>query len=280
MKKLNKFLFALGSVASLASLPLIAAKCGGTKEESKPEANKNPKDPNPGNKDPNTKNKINLSSLESSVVDKIKKSIKNNNVEQAEILDILKEVKGLETLRFGDFKTLDFKDFKLTIEANTSSSLIEGKFEFSEEIKKEENAKLKTELNMFLKEKLVANVKVKRADLIDSLDFDNVKTKADLYDVKEEIKDFINDYYSVFREKLNVLSRNVDFNFKEVSEDELRLFIPEEWLLEIEKETKQEDKHKVFEQLLLNTQVIKEALQAQYQEQTKEVEKLFNTTLK
>ncbi|PZV97737.1 variable surface lipoprotein [Metamycoplasma auris] len=33
MKRLNKFLLTLGSVASLASLPLIAANCGGTKKE-------------------------------------------------------------------------------------------------------------------------------------------------------------------------------------------------------------------------------------------------------
>nr|WP_307927474.1 variable surface lipoprotein [Mycoplasmopsis bovis] len=36
MKK-SKFLL-LGSVASLASIPFIAAKCGETKEEKKPEA--------------------------------------------------------------------------------------------------------------------------------------------------------------------------------------------------------------------------------------------------
>ncbi|PZW01542.1 variable surface lipoprotein [Metamycoplasma auris] len=35
MKKLNKFLIALGSVSSLAALPLIAASCDKTKEESK-----------------------------------------------------------------------------------------------------------------------------------------------------------------------------------------------------------------------------------------------------
>ncbi|WP_152414864.1 variable surface lipoprotein, partial [Metamycoplasma auris] len=33
MKKINKILLALGSVASLASLPLVAASCDGTKEE-------------------------------------------------------------------------------------------------------------------------------------------------------------------------------------------------------------------------------------------------------
>ncbi|PZV97735.1 variable surface lipoprotein, partial [Metamycoplasma auris] len=47
MKKLNKFLLTLGSVSSLAALPLIAANCGGTKnEESKPTTPKEPKTPN------------------------------------------------------------------------------------------------------------------------------------------------------------------------------------------------------------------------------------------
>nr|WP_307936706.1 variable surface lipoprotein [Mycoplasmopsis bovis] len=38
MKK-SKFLL-LGSVASLASIPFVAAKCGETKEEKKPEVDK------------------------------------------------------------------------------------------------------------------------------------------------------------------------------------------------------------------------------------------------
>nr|WP_318028988.1 variable surface lipoprotein [Mycoplasmopsis bovis] len=45
MKK-SKFLL-LGSVASLASIPFVAAKCGETKEEKKPEADK-PADKQPG----------------------------------------------------------------------------------------------------------------------------------------------------------------------------------------------------------------------------------------
>ncbi|ENY69082.1 Hypothetical protein, predicted lipoprotein [Metamycoplasma auris 15026] len=42
MKKINKFLLALGSVASLAAMPLIAANCGGTKNEQKTPSEKNP----------------------------------------------------------------------------------------------------------------------------------------------------------------------------------------------------------------------------------------------
>nr|WP_307936181.1 variable surface lipoprotein [Mycoplasmopsis bovis] len=43
MKK-SKFLL-LGSVASLASIPFVAAKCGETKEEKKPETHKGPEAP-------------------------------------------------------------------------------------------------------------------------------------------------------------------------------------------------------------------------------------------
>nr|WP_307937202.1 variable surface lipoprotein [Mycoplasmopsis bovis] len=46
MKK-SKFLL-LGSVASLASIPFVAAKCGETKEEKKPEARQTKADKQPG----------------------------------------------------------------------------------------------------------------------------------------------------------------------------------------------------------------------------------------
>ncbi|ENY69083.1 Hypothetical protein, predicted lipoprotein [Metamycoplasma auris 15026] len=69
MKKLNKFLLALGSVASLASMPLIAAKCGGTKEEAKkPEAN----DPNANNSQ-NGRNKDNNSSEKNNAIEEVLK---------------------------------------------------------------------------------------------------------------------------------------------------------------------------------------------------------------
>ncbi|ENY68751.1 Hypothetical protein, predicted lipoprotein [Metamycoplasma auris 15026] len=44
MKKINKILLAVGSVTSLVSLPLVAANCGGTKEEAKKPETKDPKD--------------------------------------------------------------------------------------------------------------------------------------------------------------------------------------------------------------------------------------------
>nr|WP_307917991.1 variable surface lipoprotein [Mycoplasmopsis bovis] len=52
MKK-SKFLL-LGSVASLASIPFVAAKCGETKEEKKPEEGKNPDQNTEPGKNPET----------------------------------------------------------------------------------------------------------------------------------------------------------------------------------------------------------------------------------
>nr|WP_318031096.1 variable surface lipoprotein [Mycoplasmopsis bovis] len=52
MKK-SKFLL-LGSVASLASIPFVAAKCGETKEEKKLEAGTNPDQSTPANPDQGT----------------------------------------------------------------------------------------------------------------------------------------------------------------------------------------------------------------------------------
>ncbi|WP_233736057.1 hypothetical protein [Mycoplasmopsis agalactiae] len=46
-------------------------------------------------------------------------------------MDVLKKVQGLESLRLGDIKTVEFKDNKLIIEANKDSKLVSGKYEFS-----------------------------------------------------------------------------------------------------------------------------------------------------
>ncbi|ENY68867.1 Hypothetical protein, predicted lipoprotein [Metamycoplasma auris 15026] len=56
MKKINKFLLALGSVASLASMPLIAANCGGN-DKTKDDKSENKDKDGDGNKNPETDNK-------------------------------------------------------------------------------------------------------------------------------------------------------------------------------------------------------------------------------
>ncbi|WP_233736071.1 hypothetical protein [Mycoplasmopsis agalactiae] len=45
-------------------------------------------------------------------------------------MDVLKKVQGLESLRLGDIKTVEFKDNKLIIEANKDSKLVSVNMSF------------------------------------------------------------------------------------------------------------------------------------------------------
>ncbi|MCE6079207.1 hypothetical protein J7890_03700 [Mycoplasmopsis agalactiae] len=74
-------------------------------------------------------NKIDLNKLEESVKQELNKLAKNNVLFEM-CLDVLKKVQGLESLRLGDIKTVEFKDNKLIIEANKDSKLVSGKYEF------------------------------------------------------------------------------------------------------------------------------------------------------
>ncbi|WP_318033805.1 variable surface lipoprotein [Mycoplasmopsis bovis] len=83
MKK-SKFLL-LGSVASLASIPFVAAKCGETKEEKKPEADK-PADKQPGDdmKKDNDKSKSDKDKNEKDMTDKDKKDQEKSEKDKVE----------------------------------------------------------------------------------------------------------------------------------------------------------------------------------------------------
>ncbi|UUM25492.1 variable surface lipoprotein [Mycoplasmopsis agalactiae] len=74
-------------------------------------------------------NKIDLDRLEESVKQELNKLAKNYVLSE-DVLDVLKKVQGLESLRLGDIKTVEFKDNKLVIEANKDSKLVSGKYEF------------------------------------------------------------------------------------------------------------------------------------------------------
>ncbi|WP_331706653.1 variable surface lipoprotein [Mycoplasmopsis agalactiae] len=74
-------------------------------------------------------NKIDLNKLEESVKQELNKLAKNNVLFE-DVLDVLKKVQGLKSLRLGDIKTVEFKDNKLIIEANKDSKLVSGKYEF------------------------------------------------------------------------------------------------------------------------------------------------------
>nr|WP_233751925.1 variable surface lipoprotein [Mycoplasmopsis agalactiae] len=147
MKK-SKFLL-LGSVASLAAIPFVAAKCGDTKEEDKKPAekpgegqkdpktpaegsmpadkdkdkkdkedktggststdNKDPKSPGESESAPMASNKIDLKKLEESVKKELNKLAKKNVLSE-DVLDVLKKAKGLESIRLGDLSKVEFSE--------------------------------------------------------------------------------------------------------------------------------------------------------------------------
>ncbi|WP_331696827.1 variable surface lipoprotein [Mycoplasmopsis agalactiae] len=127
MKK-SKFLL-LGSVASMAAIPFVAAKCGGTKEE----GNKNPADTQGGGQTdstPSTSTTVDLSKLDQTIQAQLNKLAKDG-VKKEEVLVILKTVEGLKDIKAEDLSTVEFKDKKLVIAAKEGSKLVSGKYEFS-----------------------------------------------------------------------------------------------------------------------------------------------------
>ncbi|MCE6079201.1 variable surface lipoprotein [Mycoplasmopsis agalactiae] len=127
MKK-SKFLL-LGSLFSLAAIPFVAAKCGGTKEE----GNKNPADTQGGGQTdstPSTSTTVDLSKLDQTIQAQLNKLAKDG-VKKEEVLVILKTVEGLKDIKAEDLSTVEFKDKKLVIAAKEGSKLVSGKYEFS-----------------------------------------------------------------------------------------------------------------------------------------------------
>ncbi|MBT1413852.1 hypothetical protein FCN02_03980, partial [Mycoplasma bovis] len=103
--------------------------------EKKPEADKPAEKPG-GDKNPETdtthakSTKIDLSKLESNIQNELSKLAKDG-VSPEEVLNVLKEVKGLEKLTLLHFDTVEFKGNKLTVKAIEDSNLITGKYEFT-----------------------------------------------------------------------------------------------------------------------------------------------------
>ncbi|ENY68647.1 Hypothetical protein, predicted transmembrane protein [Metamycoplasma auris 15026] len=131
------------------------------------------------------------------LADKYINQKKYDHLEPEDVLDILKAIKGMENLRLGDFEEVIISEYKLIIKANNDSSLVKGQFEYSPRIEKEEIPKLKNELITFLGHKLDPYFKkgIDVIPIIDSLDFDNIQTIHDLFNIREEIRYFIKDYY-------------------------------------------------------------------------------------
>ncbi|WP_280124805.1 hypothetical protein [Mycoplasmopsis bovis] len=108
----------------------------GDKPADKPGENKNPAQNTDQGKNPETdttpakSTKIDLSKLESNIKNELSKLAKDG-VSPEEVLDVLKNVKGLEKLTLLHFSTVEFKGNKLTVEAVEDSNLITGKYEFT-----------------------------------------------------------------------------------------------------------------------------------------------------
>ncbi|MBT1391245.1 hypothetical protein FCM62_03885, partial [Mycoplasma bovis] len=110
-------------------------------EEKKPEADKpsdKPADKPGGDKNPETDTtpakptKIDISKLETNIQNELK-NLAKKDVLSEDIIDVLKKVKGLESIRLGDLSKVEFneEDKKLTIEAHRDSKLITGKYELT-----------------------------------------------------------------------------------------------------------------------------------------------------
>ncbi|UUM25488.1 variable surface lipoprotein [Mycoplasmopsis agalactiae] len=161
MKK-SKFLL-LGTLSSLAAIPFVAAKCGEPKaqEEKKPEADKKPgegKEPGQNTdqgKNPETdttpakSTKIDLSKLETNIQNELKKLAKKDVLSE-DVIDVLKKIKGLESVRLGDLSKVEFNetDKKLTIEAHKDSKLITGKYEFTAQSKTDTTPAKSTKIDL------------------------------------------------------------------------------------------------------------------------------------
>ncbi|MCE6062040.1 variable surface lipoprotein [Mycoplasmopsis agalactiae] len=189
MKK-SKFLL-LGSVASMAAIPFVAAKCGDTKEEEnkKPaempgEGHQDPSAPG-GQTNPSVFTTVDLSKLEQAIKEKLNKLAKEN-VKKEDVIEVLKTVEGLKEIKADDLKTVEFKDKKLVIEAKEGSKLVSGKYEFSAQADSNSSASTTVDLSKLeqaIKEKLnkLAKENVKKEDVIEVL-----KTVEGLKEIKAD----------------------------------------------------------------------------------------------
>ncbi|MCE6056743.1 variable surface lipoprotein [Mycoplasmopsis agalactiae] len=305
MKK-SKFLL-LGSVASLASIPFVAAKCGENKEEEKkPEVDKKPgegKEPGQNTdqgKNPETdttpakSTKIDLNKLEKNIQNELEKLAKND-VSPESVLDILKKVRGLEKLTLGDFSTVEFKDEKLTVKAHKDSKLITGEYEFKVQSIPNKDPLLmhKNKIKEFvfknLKELNVENTSLVTdfEGMFKDLDIDNAKTKDDFARIKDDLKYLFAQWYSSFEES----PFGFDYSESEYKKDDKNnsesnggnpyVHVARELITEVEKEINKnkDNEYEIFATLNYDVQLAKEAIEKQVQEQNQEIEKLFRPIL-
>ncbi|EIN15059.1 Hypothetical protein, predicted lipoprotein [Mycoplasmopsis agalactiae 14628] len=125
--KRTKLLLSLGSLSVFSAIPFIAAKCDDTNEKD----NKNPINPvKPGDTTGDQVTKVELGKLSDKAKEELNKLAKDG-VTKTQVVAVLKTEKGLENLTESDLAKVEFKDNKLTIEADKESKLVSGTYEFT-----------------------------------------------------------------------------------------------------------------------------------------------------
>ncbi|EIN14761.1 Variable surface lipoprotein C like protein (VpmaC) [Mycoplasmopsis agalactiae 14628] len=308
MKK-SKFLL-LGSLSSLAAIPFVAAKCGDTKEDEKKPTETTPGNPaetpggsqnNPGgNQNPGSDTapanvvKIDLSKLEEKIKEELNKLAKNG-VSPESVLDVIKKVKGLETLTLSDLSTVEFKDKKLTIEAHKDSKLISGKYEFTVQSESSidplmsHKNKIKEFVFKNLKELNVENPSLATDfnGLFKDLEIDSAKTKDDFLRIKEDLKYLFGQWYSSFEESpfhfnySDVEPDKDDKESKSISGGNPYAYVSLDVIEDIKKqiEANKDNENHIYATLNSDIQTVKEALEKQIEEQNNSIEKLFEDIL-
>ncbi|WP_429996207.1 variable surface lipoprotein [Mycoplasmopsis bovis] len=136
MKK-NKLLLSLGSLSIFSAIPFVAAKCDNTETKDNNNSSSSSSSKESGTTNPGTTEKesakVDLDKLGDKVKEELNKLAKEK-VTKEEVLAVLKTEKGLEKLTTEDLTKVEFKDNKLTIEANKDSKLVSGTYVFNAQV--------------------------------------------------------------------------------------------------------------------------------------------------
>nr|WP_307924653.1 variable surface lipoprotein [Mycoplasmopsis bovis] len=133
MKK-NKLLLSLGSLSIFSAIPFVAL-LNVIIQKLKIIIVYSSKEP--GTTDPGTTEKENVKVDLDKLSDKVKEELNKlakEKVTKEEVVAVLKTEKGLEKLTTEDLTKVEFKDNKLTIEANKDSKLVSGTHVFDAQV--------------------------------------------------------------------------------------------------------------------------------------------------
>ncbi|UOE63818.1 variable surface lipoprotein [Mycoplasmopsis bovis] len=196
MKK-NKLLLSLGSLSIFSAIPFIAAKCDNTETKDN-NNNSSSSSKEPGITNPGTTEKENIKVDLGKLSDKVKEELNKlakEKVTKEEVVAVLKTEKGLEKLTTEDLTKVEFKDNKLTIEANKDSKLVSGTHVFNAQVqphKADSVIDLSTlQLNADVKKalKIEAKINPDKKKIIEAFKKDSNFTKLTEDDFEATFKD-------------------------------------------------------------------------------------------